>query len=197
MPAPPPLFPIGIIRPVPTEPSARSPATGAAPSSASRPLWRRILAAQEFGLLAVIAAMMLGLTAFSGTTERRDREPLPAGATATEVEPGAGSSAAAGVNVTSADGSTRFYSAADGYTLLIRGDTSLLQRQYTVSKFLNKDNLFGVATAASFIAVMAVAMAGIIVLGGIDLSVGAIYALSAVLGAIALNAIAPSTAESA
>ncbi len=156
--------------------------------ASKRPLWRRVVAAQEFGLLAVIALMMLGLTLFSGTTERRDRAPLPAGATASEVEPAAGSAQPAGVNVKYADGTTRFYAASDGYSLLLRGDTALLQREFTVSKFLNKDNLIGVATAASFIAVMAVAMAGIIILGGIDLSVGSIYALSAVLGAIALNA---------
>lgn len=167
-----------------------SPQNPASAAARKRPLWRRVVAAQEFGLLAVIALMVLGLTVFSGATERRDRQPLPAGAVAAEIEPGAtGSSAEAGVKVTYADGSSRFFAASDGYSLLLRGDTALLQREYTVSKFLNKDNLIGVATAASFIAVMAVAMAGIIILGGIDLSVGSIYALSAVLGAIALNAI--------
>jgi ribose/xylose/arabinose/galactoside ABC-type transport system permease subunit len=137
--------------------------------------------------------MMLGLTAFSGSTSRREREPLPAGVTATEVQAGTGEGGGGpgvepGVKVTYANGSTHVFRAADGYSLVIRGDSAILQREYPVSKFLNKDNLIGVATAASFIAVMAVAMSGIIILGGIDLSVGSIYALSAVLGAIALNA---------
>ncbi len=180
---------------MPSDPPGQPHTTATASRQAPRPLWRRVVAAQEFGLLAVIALMMLGLTLFSGTTERRDREPLPAGAIATEVEPGAGSAQQAGVSVKDADGSTRFFAAEDGYSLLLRGDTALLQREYTVSKFLNKDNLIGVATAASFIAVMAVAMSGIIILGGIDLSVGSIYALAAVLGAIALKAIG-GTAES-
>jgi ribose transport system permease protein len=43
------------------------------------------------------------------------------------------------------------------------------------------------ATNASFIAIMAVAMTAVIVLGGIDLSVGSIYALAAILGAMAME----------
>lgn len=171
---------------MPSEPTERLP---------RRHLWRRIIAAQEFGLLAVIALMLVCLTAFSGTTQRRDRDPLPPDAVATEIEPAPGSSAIAGVRVVYADKTERFFPASDGYSLLIRGDASLLQHEYTVSKFLNKDNLIGAATAASFIAVMAVAMSGIIILGGIDLSVGSIYALAAVLSAIALNAIGASNPD--
>ncbi len=59
-----------------------------------------------------------------------------------------------------------------------------------VNKFLQPDNLIVVLTQASFIAIMAVGMTGIIVLGGIDLSVGSIYALAAVAGAMVLNGLA-------
>jgi len=58
-----------------------------------------------------------------------------------------------------------------------------------VNKFLDVENLVLVAKDASFIAVMAVAMTAVIVMGGIDLSVGSIYALSALLGAMALRSL--------
>jgi ribose/xylose/arabinose/galactoside ABC-type transport system permease subunit len=59
-----------------------------------------------------------------------------------------------------------------------------------VNKFLQPDNLIVVLTQASFIAIMAVGMTCVIILGGIDLSVGSIYALSAVAGAMALSGLA-------
>ena len=58
-----------------------------------------------------------------------------------------------------------------------------------VNKFLNLENLVLVAKDASFIAIMAVGMTAVIVMGGIDLSVGSIYALAALLGAIALRSL--------
>lgn len=57
----------------------------------------------------------------------------------------------------------------------------------TVSKFLDKENLVLVAKDASFIAIMAVGMTAVIILAGIDLSVGSIYGLAALLGAMALR----------
>ncbi|MBX3357612.1 MAG: ABC transporter permease [Phycisphaeraceae bacterium] len=101
-----------------------------------RGFFRVVLGAQEFGLVVVIALMVLGLTFTSGSIERRDRE---------------------------------------------TGET------YQVNKFLNKDNLVGIAKDSSFIAVMAVGMAGVIIMGGIDLSVGSMYALAAVVGATVLK----------
>ncbi|CAG0948966.1 D-allose transport system permease protein AlsC [Phycisphaerales bacterium] len=58
-----------------------------------------------------------------------------------------------------------------------------------VNKFLDIENLVLVAKDASFIAIMAVGMTAVIVLGGIDLSVGSIYALAALVGAMALRAL--------
>src|SRR5262245_24994006 len=58
-----------------------------------------------------------------------------------------------------------------------------------VNKFLDAQNLVLLAKDASFVAVMAVGMTAVIVLGGIDLSVGSLYALAAVLGALALRAV--------
>jgi ribose transport system permease protein len=59
------------------------------------------------------------------------------------------------------------------------------------NKFLNAQNLAQVAKDTSFIAIMAVGMTFVIISGGIDLSVGAIYALASVLGAIVLQRFGP------
>jgi len=56
-----------------------------------------------------------------------------------------------------------------------------------MNAFLNAQNLLGVATNASFIAVLALGTMGIIIAGGIDLSIGSMYALAGVGGAIALR----------
>lgn len=121
-----------------TDPTSNRSGAETGPPRGGRPLGaaRRVASAQEFGLIAVIVLMLIGLTTFSGSIERRDRG---------------------------------------------TGET------YAVNKFLNKDNLIGVMTNASFIAIMAVGATGIIVMGGIDLSVGAIYALAAVVAAFALR----------
>jgi ribose transport system permease protein len=59
------------------------------------------------------------------------------------------------------------------------------------NKFLNAQNLAQLAKDTSFVAIMAVGMAVVIISGGIDLSVGAIYALASVLGALAFNHFGP------
>jgi ribose/xylose/arabinose/galactoside ABC-type transport system permease subunit len=53
-----------------------------------------------------------------------------------------------------------------------------------MNKFLNAQNLAQLAKDTSFIAIMAVGMSVVIISGGIDLSVGAIYALASVIGAM-------------
>ena len=66
------------------------------------------------------------------------------------------------------------------------------------NKFLNLRNLAQLAKDTSFVAIMAVGMSLVIIAGGIDLSVGAIYALASVLGALVLHHFGPegSAAES-
>ena len=59
------------------------------------------------------------------------------------------------------------------------------------NKFLNAQNLAQLAKDTSFIAIMAVGMSVVIIAGGIDLSVGAIYALASVLGATVLHRYGP------
>jgi len=55
------------------------------------------------------------------------------------------------------------------------------------NKFLNAQNLAQLAKDTSFIAIMAVGMSVVIISGGIDLSVGAIYALASIVGAVILR----------
>lgn len=77
------------------------------------------------------------------------------------------------------------YNVADGWDFDRSNQT--LRRQARVNKFLDLSNLVLLAKDASFIAVMAVGMTAIIILGGIDLSVGSIYAFAALLGALTLR----------
>lgn len=61
----------------------------------------------------------------------------------------------------------------------------------TVNKFLRADNLDMLAKNTSFFAIMAVGATFVIITGGIDLSVGSIYCLAAVCGAMFLNYFGP------
>ena len=65
-----------------------------------------------------------------------------------------------------------------------------------VNKFFNAKNLAQLAKDTSFTAIMAVGATMIIIAGGIDLSVGAIYALASVLAALVFQRFAPSGPES-
>lgn len=60
-----------------------------------------------------------------------------------------------------------------------------------VNNFLNSRTLMQTATDASFFVIMAVGATMVIISGGIDLSVGSIYALSGVMTAMVLRAVAP------
>lgn len=57
----------------------------------------------------------------------------------------------------------------------------------TVNKFFNAQTLIQIAKDTSFFAIMAVGMTFVIITGGIDLSVGAIYAIASVCGALFLS----------
>src|SRR5437773_9032508 len=59
------------------------------------------------------------------------------------------------------------------------------------NKFLNAQNLAQLAKDTSFIAIMAVGATFVIISGGIDLSVGAVYALASVLAAMVFRGYGP------
>jgi len=60
-----------------------------------------------------------------------------------------------------------------------------------VNKFMRADNLDRLAKNTSFFAIMAVGATFVIITGGIDLSVGAVYCLAAVCGAMFLTRFGP------
>jgi ribose transport system permease protein len=62
-----------------------------------------------------------------------------------------------------------------------------------VNNFLNSNTLIQIATDASFFAIMAIGATIVIISGGIDLSVGSIYALAGVSMALALRALGPAS----
>src|SRR5207244_7815273 len=59
------------------------------------------------------------------------------------------------------------------------------------NKFFNAQNLAQLAKDTSFIAIMAVGATFVIISGGIDLSVGAVYALASVLAALVFRQYGP------
>src|SRR3954463_9068773 len=63
----------------------------------------------------------------------------------------------------------------------------------TINNFLNSYTLIQTATDASFFAIMAVGATIVIISGGIDLSVGSIYALAGVTMAMVLRSHAPAS----
>ncbi len=141
------------------------------------------MSAQESGLIVVILFMMLGLSLATESITRTQRVSVPEGGSLVTVD--------GGFQVKSPDGRVRSYMAADGFELLDSGDAPVLRRIIKVNKFFNKENLVGVATVSSFIAIMAVGMSGIIISGGIDLSIGSVYAVAAVAGSFVMHALGP------
>ncbi len=134
----------------------------------------------------VIAAMMIGLTIFGGTKTIPQRVEIDDSAKVIEQ--------ADGTIVVTIDGQRTSYNGDEWrYQQTRSGKRMLFGPEKTQNKFLNAANLSLVLTDASFIAVMAVGMTGVIILAGIDLSVGSIYGLSALVGAMALEALEPTT----
>lgn len=158
----------------------------------SRSLLARLAGAQETGLLLVILIMGVALTVFGGSKQKQFRVELGPDATVIETYTDGGEGVpgsrplpdVAGWRVTQGGGAET-YLRDDGYAYNER--QSSLYGRSTVNKFLDGENLVLVAKDASFIAIMAVGMTAVIILAGIDLSVGSIYGLAALLGAMALR----------
>lgn len=157
----------------------RSDSGPAGPSE--RSLFSRLFLAQESGLVLVIVLLMISLTIWGGTKPKVERLPIPDSSTLVTSPDNSQ------FTVTDAQGDDRVFSAADGWELRGGGPKGTLFRSREVNKFLDIDNLFLQLVYASFIAIMAVGMTAVIVTGGIDLSVGSIYAVAALFGAMALH----------
>lgn len=140
----------------------------------------------------VILLMGALLAIRGGEKQKQFRIELPAGATVVEFDQSGSESPVgslplqriSGWKIT-ADGDTKTYERASGYSYNAAQNAFFGRR--SVNKFLDSENLVLVAKDASFIAIMAVGMTAVIILAGIDLSVGSIYGLAALLGAMALQ----------
>lgn len=156
----------------------------------------RLFSHQESGLVLVIVLMAAVLSVYgainpSQGNRKLDLAPgaqielLDAGGVAHEVGT-IGKSKIGSYRVTQ-DGQSRDYPAStiDRYD----ATTNTLYAVNIQNRFLKKSNIVQVLKNASFIAIMAVGMTGVIILAGIDLSVGSIYAFSAIVGAMALSAL--------
>jgi len=161
------------------------------PAPGARRAVTRLAGAQEAGLLLVIALMVV--TFFGGTKTVYKPVVIPAGASI-EIFDAQGEAHAPGelpgrliarIVVTGPDGAAREYAAPLRYTETAGTPSILVERR--VNKFLEKENITLVLKDASFFAVMAVGMTAVIILAGIDLSVGSIFAFAAILGALVLN----------
>lgn len=130
--------------------------------------------------MVVIALMMTLLTILGGSKPASIRIDIPKDATVVEGDANALSVTVAGTKATHASESAwRIRDQDDG--------SKIAFGTRTVNKFLDTENLVIVTTNASFIAIMAVGMTAIIVLAGIDLSIGSIYAFAAIIGGMALQ----------
>lgn len=130
-------------------------------------------------MVLVIALLMAVLTIFSGTKVARERVAVPQGVAVVNQ---AGPERRATI-----DGVERIFDEREGWTLDQRPAGTFFVRERTTSKFLNVENLMTVLVFASFIAIMAVGITAVIVMGGIDLSIGSTYALAALVGGIVLR----------
>ncbi|HLP84226.1 MAG TPA: ABC transporter permease, partial [Phycisphaerales bacterium] len=154
---------------------AQAASSDSARSKSAMPWWKRLFMAQEAGLVLVIALLMAMLTIFSRPITQRDFERADANTTITE---------SAGVFTATIKGEQRTFAASDGWELR---DNQSVTRTHEVNKFLNLQNLVQLLVNASFIAIMAVAITAVIAMGGIDLSIGSIYALAALMVALVLR----------
>jgi len=160
-----------------------------------RPIWKRLIASQEAGLVLVIVLMGAMLAIFGGNKTTQYRIELDESTKVLAIDQsgqshGFGSIPLPQVKAFRIDrqgSEPQTYSRAEGY----RYDASqgVIFGEHQENKFLDDQNLVNVAKDASFIAIMAVGMTGVIILAGIDLSVGSIYGLSALMGALALHAL--------
>lgn len=162
----------------------------------SRGFFGHLFSAQESGLVIVIAVMVVALTLLGGTKPKTVTHAIAPGATVVLFD-AAGTGHAPGtlpdrkierIEVTT-DGRTISYEGQVGFRG--SGESRMVTEHRTINKFLDLDNIVLVLKDASFIAVMAVGMTAVIILAGIDLSVGSIYAIAGVVGAMALHELGP------
>lgn len=172
---------------------------------------RKLVSAQESGLVLVILLLVLGLTAY-GAAYPKPKNIGVRLSTGDEAVLVASDGTEAPVDQTlgapldrveirrAGTVVHRFAGATDAHRWHIE-ETRVgsappfreLKGRVEVNKFFEVGNLVLLANNASFVAVIAVGMTAVIVLAGIDLSVGSLYALAAVLTAMVLRKLDPAS----
>lgn len=170
-----------------------------------KPLWKRIIGKPESGLVLVIVVLGALLAAFAGERDAQSDIKLPQGATAARqqgvwvvtTEDQAFADRVASTLKPSDDGQLRVVVGGKAATYeagrprLIDGEdgapATLRVEAGKVNRFFNLENITMLANNASGIAIMAVGMTFIIAMGGIDLSIGMVWALAAFVGIFAFK----------
>ena len=171
-----------------------------APKKTNTPYLRRLLAHQESGLVLVIILIALGLTLYGTFKPVESKAPIDRPENSQVILLDA--QGVAHENGTIARTKIAIYRVqdADSYTDYPAAEiknydskTGTLYKLTSLNPFLNKSNLVLVSKDASFFAIIAVGMTGVIILAGIDLSVGSIYGLCAIVGAMVLTSLPAET----
>jgi ribose/xylose/arabinose/galactoside ABC-type transport system permease subunit len=167
-----------------------------APGSPRGSFFSRLFSHQESGLVLVIILMMVVLTVYGAIFPSKGKKAVDMEPTAQVVLLDAdgvvhqlgtiGNSQIAQYRIVESEGTTE-YSSNDISSY--DAETNTLYAVDLQNRFLKKSNVVLVLKEASFFAIMAVGMTGVIILAGIDLSVGSIYAFSAIVGAMVLSAL--------
>lgn len=175
------------------------------PSNPGRPLWRRVLGKPESGLVLVILLLGALLTAFSGQRDSTMDIDLPAGVAPVRqqgvwvvtTDDAAFLAKIRGALKVSDDGGLRVVTGGAATTFeagrprVLPGQDGapgkLKVEAGKVNRFLNLENATMLANNASTTAIMAVGMTLIIAMGGIDLSIGMVWALAAFVGIFAFK----------
>ncbi len=154
-----------------------------------RPWYRRLFAAQESGLVLVILVLGLLLTVFGGSKIKSVRFDLDVNdqITTRQIADSDGGETHYEVTIEHADGSSTRHISIRQPRERTTDSGRFVLLSVKANRFLDLENLVLVTKDASFIAIMAVGMTGVIILAGIDLSVGSIYGLVAIIGAMILH----------
>ncbi len=167
-----------------------------APGTTRGSFFSRLFSHQESGLVLVIILMMAVLSIYGAVNKVPEAIRIELGADAQVALLDAQGDAhqvgeiakrnIATYRITNDSGTVEYQATeVDRYD----ATTNTLFQSRMKNKFFNASNLFLILKDSSFFAIMAVGMTGVIILAGIDLSVGSIYGLSAIVGAMALHAL--------
>lgn len=169
-------------------------------TSPKPPLLKRLMSHQESGLVLVIILIAMGLTLYGMLNPVENQVPIerPVDSQVLLLDSDgtvheSGTIARTKIATYRVQSGSDFQDYPASQIKKYDSNTQILYKINSLNPFMNKSNLVLVAKDASFFAIIAVGMTGVIILAGIDLSVGSIYGLSAIVGAMALQSLPAET----